>query len=144
MWYSCSGCGWWWNIIMARHGPCGTVLFGENTACMRVALVFWLISTVGLTLLLLPPDICYLCQPDCCVNGLQKEWWGAGTGWPERLWIHCPRRCSRPGRIDCRTWDLYSSRKKHTPCYSACTRKSAHSECAPLHLLKTWGQLMLS
>ena len=28
-----------------------------------------------------------------------REWWGAGTGCPERLWIPHPWRCSRPSWI---------------------------------------------
>jgi len=39
----------------------------------------------------------------------QREWWGAGTGCPERLWMPHPQRCSRPGWIDpWATW--YSTR----------------------------------
>ena len=30
-------------------------------------------------------------------SSLPREWRGAGTGCPERLWMPCPWRCSRPG-----------------------------------------------
>jgi len=32
-------------------------------------------------------------------SSLLWEWWGAGTGCPERLWMPHPWRCSRPGWI---------------------------------------------
>ena len=38
---------------------------------------------------------------------LPKEWWGAETGCPERLWMPCPWRCSRPGWMG--PWTAWSS-----------------------------------
>jgi len=35
------------------------------------------------------------------------EWWGAGTGCPERLWMFRPWRCSRPGWME--PWAAQSS-----------------------------------
>jgi len=38
-------------------------------------------------------------------SSLLWEWWGAGTGWPERLWMNHPWRCSRPGwKRPCAAW----------------------------------------
>jgi len=30
-------------------------------------------------------------------NILEQRWWGTGTGYPEKLWMPQPWRCSRPG-----------------------------------------------
>jgi len=35
------------------------------------------------------------------------EWWGAGTGCSEKLWMSCPWRCSRPGWMG--PWAAWSS-----------------------------------
>jgi len=35
------------------------------------------------------------------------EWWGVGTGCPERLWMPCPCKCLRPGRME--PWANWSS-----------------------------------
>ena len=40
-------------------------------------------------------------------SSLLREWWGAGTGCPERLWMPCPWRCSRPGWMG--PWTAWSS-----------------------------------
>ena len=37
------------------------------------------------------------------------EWWGAGTGCPEWLWMHCTWRCSRTGWMG--PWTSWSSIK---------------------------------
>ena len=37
----------------------------------------------------------------------QRVWWGAGTGCPERLWMLCPWRCSRPDWMG--SWASWSS-----------------------------------
>jgi len=36
-------------------------------------------------------------KPFHVLSSLLWEWWGAGTGCPERLWMPRPWRCSRPG-----------------------------------------------
>ena len=41
-------------------------------------------------------------------SSLQGEWWGAGTGCPERLWMPCPWRCSRPSWMG--PWATWSSK----------------------------------
>jgi len=41
-------------------------------------------------------------------SSLPGEWWGAGTGCPERLWMPRPWRCSRPGWM--RPWATWSSK----------------------------------
>jgi len=38
-------------------------------------------------------------------NFSQKRWRGAGTDCPERLWMLCPWRYSRPGWVE--TWATY-------------------------------------
>jgi len=38
---------------------------------------------------------------------LLREWWGAGTGCPEMLWIPCPWRCLRPDWMG--TWAIWPS-----------------------------------
>jgi len=45
-------------------------------------------------------------KKDWCVH-YREEWWGAGTGCPERLWMLHPWRCSRPGWM--RPWATWSS-----------------------------------
>ena len=40
-------------------------------------------------------------------RSLQREWWGAGMGCPERLWMLHPCRCSRPGWMG--SWATWSS-----------------------------------
>jgi len=42
-------------------------------------------------------------------SSLLWEWWGAGTGCPERLWMPHPWRCSRPGWMG--PWTAWSSIK---------------------------------
>ena len=42
-------------------------------------------------------------------SSLLWEWWGAGTGCPERLWMLHPWRCSRPGWMG--PWAAWSSIK---------------------------------
>ena len=45
-----------------------------------------------------------------CMSGRsssQREWWGAGTDCPQRLWIFCPLRCSRPGWMG--PWAVWSN-----------------------------------
>ena len=43
------------------------------------------------------------------LSSLLWEWWGAGTGCPDRLWMHHPWRCSRPGWMG--PWAAWSSIK---------------------------------
>ena len=42
-------------------------------------------------------------------SSLLWEWWGAGTGCPERLWMPHPWRCSRPAWMG--AWAAWSSIK---------------------------------
>jgi len=42
-------------------------------------------------------------------SSLLWECWGARTGCPDRLWMHCPWRCSRPGWMG--PWAAWSSIK---------------------------------
>jgi len=44
---------------------------------------------------------------DAGESSLLWEWWGAATGYPERLWMPRPWRCSRPGWMG--TWAAWSS-----------------------------------
>jgi len=41
------------------------------------------------------------------LSSLLWEWWGAGTGCPQRLWMLHPWRCSRPGWMG--PWAAWSS-----------------------------------
>jgi len=41
-------------------------------------------------------------------SSLPGEWWGAGTGCPERWWMPHPGRCSRPGWMG--PWATWSSK----------------------------------
>jgi len=38
---------------------------------------------------------------------LRWEWWGTGTGCPEKLWMPPPWKCSRPGWMG--LWATWSS-----------------------------------
>ena len=40
-------------------------------------------------------------------NSSWREWWGSRTGCPERLWMFCLWRCSRPDWMGC--WATWSS-----------------------------------
>ena len=42
-------------------------------------------------------------------NFLRWEWWDTGTGYPEKLWMPPPRKCSRLGWV--RLWETWSSRR---------------------------------
>ena len=57
----------------------------------------WLLQTVSIRTAL-----------GIALSSLQGEWWGAGTGCPERLWMPHPWRCSRPGWMG--PWAAWSSK----------------------------------
>jgi len=64
--------------------------------------VFWFIPLelsdfLCFPLVCVPPSLFFLCLVISGGSSLLREWWGAGIGCPERLWMLHPWRCSRSG-----------------------------------------------